>query len=226
MTVLCWDFDGTLAYSDHLWSSCVHRALLETQPDCGVSFSQIRTCMASGFPWHTPEQDFTPYTGEKWWDFMNAHFERSYLSLGIDHEQAAIAAGKVRSLIKQPENYSLWPDSLDALTRARDAGCINILLSNNYPDLPEVMDALGLTPHFSHCVISGVVGYDKPRPEIFRQAKALIPGDHRFLMIGDNPVADIQGGNAAGMTTILVHKGQDHRADYCFENLKDILNIL
>ena len=157
---------------------------------------------------------------------MNAHFEKSYIFLGIDPESAKIAAEKVRNLIKNPENYHLYPDALDTLQKAESAGCINLLLSNNYPDLGEVMDALGLTPYFRRSIISGAVGYDKPRSEIFALAKAHFPGNYRFLMIGDNPVADIRGGKAARMTTVLVHKGQDAQADYCFDNLSEIMNIL
>lgn len=226
MTVLCWDFDGTLAHSNHLWSSCVHRALLDTVPDCGITFMQIRTCMETGFPWHTPEKDFTPYTGEIWWEFMEAHFCRSYLTLGISEEYAQIASKKVRSLIKRVENYTLCPAVIATLARTKQCGCINVLLSNNYPDLPEIIDALELTSYFDHMIISGVVGYDKPRPEIFALAKALCSGENRFLIIGDNPVADILGGKAAGMTTVLVHKGFDARADYCFDDLADILTII
>lgn len=45
-------------------------------------------------------------------------------------------------------------------------------------------------------------------------------------MIGDNPVADIKGGNQAGFKTIAVHECKESDADYYFEKLKDIFDII
>lgn len=225
MSVFCWDFDGTLAYSVHLWSSSVFRALNETVADHNVTFQDIRRCNASGFTWHTPEQDFSVFVGEKWWEFMNAHFFRSFVSLGISESDAKSASEKVRDIIMQPSNYNLFDDTVYVLEKAKEKGHTNIILSNNYPELETITDALGITHYFDRLVVSALVGYDKPRKEIFDKAKSFYP-DENFVMIGDNPVADILGGKSAGMTTVLVHKGFDKNADYCFDNLLDICSIM
>lgn len=44
-------------------------------------------------------------------------------------------------------------------------------------------------------------------------------------MIGDSIHADIAGGNNAGMTTILVHKGYSEKADFCFDDLRSVLGL-
>lgn len=225
MSIFCWDFDGTLAYCNHLWSGSVFRALNENVSGHTVTFQDIRRCNASGFTWHTPDEDFTDLVGEKWWEFMNAHFFRSFVSLGIDENQAKIASEKVREIIMLPSNYNLFDDTFSVLEKAKEKGHTNIILSNNYPELQEITDALGITKFFDRLIISGLVGYDKPRKEIFEIAKSYYPGED-FVMIGDNPVADIIGGKAAGMTTVLVHKGYDENADYCFDNLLDICSIM
>ena len=225
MSIFCWDFDGTLAYCNHVWSGSVFRALNETVADHTVTFQAIRRCNVSGFTWHTPDEDFTELVGEKWWEFMNAHFFRSFVSLGIDEKQAKIASEKVREIIMLPSNYNLFDDTVAALQKAKEKGHTNIILSNNYPELEVITDALGITKYFDRLIISGLVGYDKPRKEIFDIAKSFYP-DEDFVMIGDNPVADIIGGKAAGMTTVLVHKGYDKNADYCFDNLSDICSIM
>ena len=111
------------------------------------------------------------------------------------------------------------------LEKAKEKGHTNIILSNNFPELEVITDALGITKFFDKLIVSGLVGYDKPRKEIFDIAKSFYPGED-FVMIGDNPVADIVGGKAAGMTTVLVHKGYDKNADYCFDNLLDICSIM
>jgi len=225
MSIFCWDFDGTLAYSEHLWSGSVFRALNETVASHSVTFQDIRRCNASGFTWHTPEKDFTDLVGEKWWEFMNAHFFKSFVSLGINEAQAKLASEKVREIIMLPSNYNLFDDTVSVLEKAKEKAHTNIILSNNYPELQRITDALGITDYFDRLVVSGLVGYDKPRKEIFDIAKSFYP-DEDFVMIGDNPVADIIGGKAAGMTTVLVHKGFDKNADYCFDNLLDICSIM
>lgn len=225
MSIFCWDFDGTLAYSVHLWSNSVFKALNETVADHNVTFQDIRRCNASGFTWHTPDQDFTAFVGDKWWELMNAHFYKSFLSLGIPEAQSKLASEKVRENIMLPENYTLFDDSIFVLEAAKKKGHTNIILSNNYPELETITDALGITHYFDRLIVSGVVGYDKPRKEIFDIAKSFYL-DENFVMIGDNPVADILGGNAAGMTTVLVHSGFDDNADYCFDNLTDICSIM
>ncbi len=225
MSVFCWDFDGTLAYCNHLWSGSVSRALNETVSGHTVTFQDIRRCNTSGFTWHTPDEDFTDLVGEKWWEFMNAHFFRSFVSLGIDEKQAKIASEKVKDIIMLPSNYNLFDDAVAVLEKAKEKGHTNIILSNNYPELEDITDALGITKFFDKLIVSGLVGYDKPRKEIFDIVKSFYP-DEDFVMIGDNPVADIIGGKAAGMTTVLVHKGYDKNADYCFDNLLDICSIM
>ena len=225
MSVFCWDFDGTLAYSDHLWSNSVFRALNETVENHSVTFADIRRCNQTGYTWHTPERDFTAFVGEKWWELMNAHFYNSFISLGINEKKAKTASEKVRGIIMLPENYFLFDDTLAVLEAAKEKGHTNIILSNNYPELETITDFLGITKYFDRLVVSGLVGYDKPRKEIFDIAKSFYK-DENFVMIGDNPTADILGGKSAGMTTVLVHKGFDPNADYCFDNLTDIISIM
>jgi len=100
-----------------------------------------------------------------------------------------------------------------------------VLLSNNFPELGEAVAALGIDHLFDGMVISAKEGFDKPRKELFDIAKARYPSDH-YYMIGDNPFADILGGNQAGMTTILVHHSAIDDANYCFDKLTDILSVL
>lgn len=59
MSVIFWDFDGTLAYSNSLWSGSVYKALQETDATTNVPFTDIKKHMQYGFTWHTPEQDYS-----------------------------------------------------------------------------------------------------------------------------------------------------------------------
>ena len=225
MTVLFWDFDGTLVVHTHLWADCLFRALKETLPDSPVTYDMIRSCLSHGFTWHTPEEDYTGIRGEKWWEHMNRHFYQSYLKCSVPEKEAKLAAEKIRGLIKLKENYFLFDDALKTLEAVKKLGYTNVILSNNYPDMDEVVDALGLTKYFDGMIVSAVEGYDKPRPELFEIAKSRFPAE-KYYMIGDNPKADILGGKNAGMTTILVHKDPVEDADYCFPDLYSIVRLL
>ena len=224
--VLCWDFDGTLVQSGPLWSTCVFQALQAVVPDCSLTLSDVRSHMAPGFPWETPERDSTKLVGERWWAYMNAHFYRCYLALGIQPAAAETASRSVRDILLQPEHYILYPDCHGVLRQAVDSGCHNILLSNNHPDLKPLMDTLGLAKYFEHFIISGEVGYDKPRVEIFALANAYAPPGETCIMIGDSLTADIRGGKAAGMKTVLVHAPPSAEADVCISSLSALFPAL
>lgn len=225
MSMIFWDFDGTLAYSNSLWSGSVYKALLETDAATTVPFAEIKKHMQYGFTWHTPEQDYSHLIQDKWWEFMNKHFYESYLKCGVSEEIALAATSKIRSIIKRIENYSLYDDTIATLLKVREMGHTNVILSNNYPDLGEVLDGLQISEYFDGVVISAQVGYDKPRTELFEIAKERFPSNE-YYMVGDSLKADILGGKNAGMRTILVHKGYSNEADFCFYDLYSICSLL
>ena len=225
MSVIFWDFDGTLVYSQSLWSNSVYKALKEIDNYSQVKFEDIKKCMAYGFTWHTPENDYSNITGEKWWDFMNKHFYDSYLKCGVSEGVARTATDKIRKIIKRTENYTIYDDTIITLSKVKEMGHVNVILSNNYPDLGEVLKNLGLIEYFDGMVVSAVEGYDKPRKELFNIAKEKFPSDS-YYMVGDNVKADIGGGNNANMRTILVHKGYSELADYCFFDLYSIVDLV
>ena len=225
MSVVFWDFDGTLAWSLHLWSGSGYKALLETDPDTAVTYEQLDPHFHGGFTWHTPFEDYTSYKGDKWWEYMNRRFYQNYINSGVDEVTAKAAADKMREIIKRVENYNLYEDAVEALTKTAAMGHKNILLSNNYPDMDEVLQKLGIYHLFDGTVVSAVEGYDKPRRELFELAKKRYPADHHY-MVGDNAVADIGGAGAVGMTTVLVHRGYNEDADYCFDNLLSVCDII
>lgn len=221
-----WDFDGTLVFSDHLWSSGVFAVLKEYWGDGEVSFTTVRNHMRTGFTWHTPHEDYSRMTGDLWWEFMFRRFAFIYECFGVPKGRAAEMARAVRGEILELSKYHLYDDTISTLKKASAKGYRNFILSNNYPELPEIADGLGLTPLVDGIVVSSVVGYDKPRKELFAHALALAGEPETPFMVGDNPVADVAGGKNAGMTTVLVHKNTPCGSDYQFETLAEILDVL
>lgn len=228
--VLFWDFDGTLVYSNHLWSGSAYRVLKQNMPENKTSFDEVRAFMRAGFPWHTPDRDFTGCLDGLWWEYMYAKLEADYAGMGVEPKQARLFARQVREEILNPGNYLLYEDTLETLKRCMQMGYHNYVLSNNYPELAQVMEQLGLLPYFEEVVVSARVGYDKPRREIFDYARRLAGMPEICYMIGDNPAADILGAARAGMPSMLVHRkfgsGRIPAAAYEFERLESIPLIL
>lgn len=225
MSVIFWDFDGTLVHSNSLWSTTVFNSLKYVVPDTDIKFADIRKCMATGFTWHNPEKDYSDLVGDKWWQFMNNKICHDYMSLGVEEKDAVNAASLVRNNIKRAENYTLYSDAVTTLEKSIEKGNKNILLSNNYPDLIVVLSKLNIKTLFDSIVVSAEYGYDKPRRELFDIAKSLCP-DEEYIMVGDNVKADIIGGNDAGIRTVLVHNGYNKNADFCCENLIDVFKFI
>lgn len=221
MITVFWDFDGTLVHSNSLWSNSVYSALREFDCNTTVRFSDIRKCMAFGFTWHTPNEDYSNMIYSKWWDFMVKKIRNDYISLGVDESIAEKAAERVPTIIKKLDNYIVYNDAVDSLKKSIACGNKNVILSNNYPDLIDVLNGLGLADYFDGFIVSACVGYDKPRKEIFDYAKLHYPSDN-YIMIGDSVNADVIGAANAGMKTVLVHNGFNDAADICCDNLSEI----
>lgn len=220
-----WDFDGTLAYSHRLWPRAALEALLKLAPDYPIDLEQLRPLMRDFYPWDLPEGQYRPIRGAAWWAFMEPRFAAAYQRGGVEAGLARRAAQGIRGQILRLENYCLFEDSVQALKRCRRQGIRNILLSNNYPELPEIVKGLGLARYFSGMAVSGLLGWDKPRPQIFRYAQGLAGPGARCLMVGDNPQADIGGAQAAGLPAALVHRPcpPECRPDYRAETLAGLL---
>lgn len=223
--VVCWDFDFTLASAPGLWGGCLRRAIMQVRPDLAPDIELVKRCVLPELPWNHPEADNTAYTGEAWWTRMNERFAQCCIALGADGQSALRAAELVRPMLCRGDNYALYPDTRAALEAVLAAGGRNVLVSNNYPELPDVVAQLGLDGMFCGYAVSGAIGYEKPRREIFDAARE-IGGDGVYTMVGDNIVADVEGAKRAGMRTVYVHRGYDARADWCFDGLIEVADIL
>ena len=119
------------------------------------------------------------------------------------HADAALAEalahdyGRCRST-----GIALFPDALPLLAALRAAGIGLIPITNGLQSTHiERIALLGLEEHFDHTLISDAVGMAKPDPRIFHHALELAGcGAAEAAMVGDNPVNDIAGAQAVGIT--------------------------
>ncbi len=226
--VVFWDFDGTLVHSNHLWVNSMHAAASELDDENLISYDALFELKNKlDYPWDTPEIDYVDAVGtEHWWSKMHPIFEKTLIDAGASSSVAKEAAQNVRRFVLSKDAYIVYPDAVFALETARELGFKNYILSNNYPELKVVLDILDLTKHFDDIVVSGEIGYEKPRLEIFDYARKIAGNPELAIMVGDNPYADIQGGNAAGMVTIFVHRDCEHEADHYLPDYSNIREIL
>lgn len=221
-----WDFDGTLVYSNSLWSNSVFKAIGGENNPYGITFAGVRPYMKTGFPWHEHERDLRHLTDEAWWDYMFAFLTSVYLKLGVEKERAEQASRKVRGYILDSTNYELYNDAFSTLTKCVELGYKNYILSNNYPELETIVSKLGLSPYFDGIIVSGKTGYDKPRKKLFELALRLAGNPDVAYMVGDNPFADVEGANQSGMISVLVHCDDSGNERHMIKCLEELLGIL
>lgn len=78
------------------------------------------------------------------------------------------------------------------------------ILSNGFPGIQQAkMKSAGILDYFDQIILSEDIGTPKPNKEIFDFAlSATQCRVEESIMVGDNPVADIQGADACGFDTI------------------------
>ena len=102
---------------------------------------------------------------------------------------------------------ALYPDVEPTLAKLVGDGYLLGLISNAPADTLKAVRALGLTKYLQTVVISGVVGYSKPNPEIFRIAlrEAGVEAAEA-VHVGDLYEADVVGARNAGVEGVLIDR--------------------
>ena len=222
--VIFWDFDGTLVRKNTSFLTSLMEAAEEQ--DLKPEKSLCREFLQGACSWNHPQEAYIEKTGELWWRELLKKTEAFLEAQGLPPETCrSICEGFRYRAVSY--DYSLYADAKAALTLARNQGYENYILSNNFPELSHTVKNLGLSDFLSGCLLSSVLGYEKPRKEIFRKALELAGNPKRAIMVGDNPVADIEGAAAAGLKTVQVHgESPSPKADHFFKSLLEIREIL
>jgi HAD superfamily hydrolase (TIGR01509 family) len=106
---------------------------------------------------------------------------------GVSESQAV---GLYERLI-DPECWTPYPDTADALRRLRDAGIPIAVISNIAFDIKPAFERLGVIELVDEFLLSYTEGVIKPDPKLFlRACERLGVPPERALMIGDSEEAD------------------------------------
>ena len=138
---------------------------------------------------------------------------------GLDASQELIA-GILGKLLKLKLKLVLFDDVVPALTYLKGRGLILGLISNVDRDITPLCQELGLSAWLQVMVTSQEVGFNKPQPEIFREAltqAGVKPAE--AIYVGDQHQIDVVGASRAGMRGILLD-----RHDY-FKDITDCPKI-
>lgn len=216
-----WDSDGTLLYGNESFKCALMRAMQDAgvEPDEEAVGSLMRRICS----WYAPEKDHSRLNGEEWWQELLKEIGHFCVEQGIAPADTASVCASFRENVITYE-YEPYADAEMVLRTFQERGFSNYVISNNFPELELVFRRLGLDAYVSGYILSASVGYEKPRKEIFACALRLAGNPETGYMIGDNPVADGQGGLVAGLKPILVHNRQEGMI--CCDELTELLKII
>ena len=147
---------------------------------------------------------------------------------GIDPSQ--FSSSFLNNLILKSESYS-GVDSLLASLRTK----FRVSLVTN--GLKEVqrprLEKLNLTKYFDSIVVSDEIGVAKPDQKFFDHTFRSIdnpPPKSEVLIIGDNPISDIQGGQDYGIRTCWVSNGRSNisspNSDFTVKEVGELRSLL
>ncbi|MBN2075919.1 MAG: HAD-IA family hydrolase [Dehalococcoidales bacterium] len=221
-----WDFDGTLVLTPK-WSTSLIKAMDILHPGHDVTREQIRIFLHEGFPWHTPERYHPELSSsDAWLSFVRPVLAGAVHKVGYETEESGRVAGLAQEIILDSETYIPYDDTLPVLLDLHQKGWRHVILSNNYPELPDVVSHLSFSHLIADCITSGLVGYEKPNPCIFEYALERAEQPEKVWMVGDNIEADVRGAEAAGIPAILVHTQVTEKPGYYAANLHEVTRII
>ncbi len=156
-----------------------------------------------------------------WWDFYSTALRNLGADGDTDHLVQALYAS-----FSDPANYQAFPDAVPALDALAAAGYELGIISNFEPWLATLLAELDLMRYFSHLVISGVVGVEKPHPRIFELALSEAGAEaSRTCHVGDSLASDVEGARDVGITPILVDRHYRYAAETGILRVEDLREI-
>jgi putative hydrolase of the HAD superfamily len=208
MRVALWDFDGTLAERPGLWSQCLADLANARTGEARHGREDFVRHLQVGFPWHSPQQPHLDIrTASEWWALLHPTIASAFMAGGgFKSTEAEILAYEVRAEYTNPLRWRVFPDVETTLTGLTKQGWQHVMLSNHVPELPQLVEALGLAKHFAAIHTSAMSGYEKPHPKAFLNALPVGTEARDAVMVGDNEVADVEGAAAVGIRGFLVRK--------------------
>lgn len=225
--VIFWDFQGTLARNDWMFSKALYQVLCQCESDMYIPMEEFKQKPMLGFPWQAPEKAYLHLTSaDQWWQHINQIFINLYKELGIEEEKSISLASYVKTAIIESDEFTLYDDTLEMLSYFKQKKFTNIILSNHIPELERIVDRLGLSEYIALCISSANIGYEKPHSEIYKYALEKAQYPKEAWMIGDNVIADVKGAEQVGINGILVRAQNNASVKHHSSDLRGLKRII
>ncbi|PIP36200.1 MAG: hypothetical protein COX20_07110 [Desulfobacterales bacterium CG23_combo_of_CG06-09_8_20_14_all_52_9] len=154
-------------------------------------------------------------------------------------EKIAPLSGKLTRLWRDCDGRRVpRPDVKDVVIELSQRGYILGIIANTITEteIPDWLEADGLTGYFKVVVLSSKLGIRKPNPEIYLEAARRVGVEPAgCVYVGDNPVRDVEGVREAGfgMSIILLEPATlkkepptgEIKADKMIQELSELLAI-
>jgi putative hydrolase of the HAD superfamily len=136
---------------------------------------------------------------QDWWKFLVREVFRNHLE-GMDFDEFF---KHLYRRFEDIESWRLYEDVLTVLDYLKGRGFKLAIVSNWDSRLPSLCDRLGITPFFDAVIVSSLVGYEKPHPNIFQIAlKQTGLSADQVMYIGDDPFLDYQAARKIGIHSL------------------------
>ena len=135
-----------------------------------------------------------------WWMF----YSRLLSEIGLQNDADAIRDQLVASIQNSGNWDRIRPGTAEQLQQIGERYQIAVI-SNADGKIEDVLRRCGIAHCFRTITDSGLVGYEKPHPEIFRQAlQSMNAAPEESLYVGDVYSVDYLGATGAGLQAVLM----------------------
>lgn len=133
---------------------------------------------------------------------------RSLLDGGAVSPEAFV---RLATHFRSPAAWTIYDDVVTTLEELRRRDLKLAIVSNWDSHLPKLLAALDLERFFRVVAVSAIEEVGKPDPEIFRRAcERLQVSPTEALHVGDSLTEDYEGARAAGLSALLLDRGDRH----------------
>ncbi|HEY7980982.1 MAG TPA: HAD-IA family hydrolase [Candidatus Eremiobacteraceae bacterium] len=108
-------------------------------------------------------------------------------------------------------DWRVYDEVRPLLASIRERGLMLGVVSNWTGDLDDVLERVGLRDSFDFVLDSARIGFEKPHPDIFREALGRAScAAVDALHVGDSPEHDVDGALACGLRAVLLDRNDRH----------------
>ncbi len=156
-----------------------------------------------------------------WLDFWAEGFRQ----IGVREEDARGFVAELLDTVNGGNFQKVFEDVAPSLEQLQARGKRLGIISNFSPNCQTLLQALGIAHFFDFFIVSGILGIEKPDPEIFYAAiRAAQQPVEKLVYIGDSIYHDVEGARGAGMDGILIDRA-DRFPNFTGTRIKDLREL-